>query len=234
MSEPSFARVKQTFEQRSMYDAVVEGGYMFHSELVSKLAAWAKEQSPPLRIVDLGCGDSWLATHAFAEANVAEYHGVDVSEASVADAQKRIAIWPGRASVVAGNMAEFLRSIASESATAILASYTIHHFSSNAKIALLADCFRVLVPGGTLIWIDAVRRPEDSREDYLQRLTQDMDRDWTALTPDQRAVACAHVLESDFPETATWMTQTTEAAGFECNTAILDTPYFRGWLFKKR
>ncbi len=230
----SFARVKQTFEQRSMYDAVVEGGYMYHAKLVSTLAAWAREQSQPLRIVDLGCGDSWLATHAFADANVAEYHGVDVSDASVADAQKRIAIWPGRASVVAGNMAEFLGGIASESATAILASYTIHHFSSDAKTALIADCFRVLVLGGTFIWIDAVRRPEDSREDYLYRLTQEMDRGWTALSPDQRAVACSHVLESDFPETASWMTQKTEAVGFECDATILDTPYFSGWLFKKR
>src|SRR4029078_3387797 len=104
MPDSSFARVKQTFEQRSMYDAVVEGDYMYHAELVSTLAAWAQQQSQPLRIVDLGCGDSWLATHAFADADVAEYHGVDVSEASVADAQKRIALWPGRASVVAGNM----------------------------------------------------------------------------------------------------------------------------------
>jgi ubiquinone/menaquinone biosynthesis C-methylase UbiE len=233
MSE-SFARVKQTFEQRSMYDAVVEADYMYHAELVSTLAAWAQEQSQPLRIVDLGCGDSWLATHALADANVAEYHGVDVSEASVADAQNRIAIWPGRASVVAGNMAEFLHGIASESATVVLASYTIHHFSSDAKSALVADCFRVLAPGGTFIWIDAVRRPEDSRDDYLQRLTQEMDRDWTALTPDQRAVACAHVLESDFPETAAWMKQKTEAAGFKCDAKILDTSYFSGWLFKKR
>lgn len=216
-----------------MYDAVVDGGYMFHAELVSKLAAWAREQSQPLRIVDLGCGDSWLATRAFADANVAEYHGVDVSEASVADAQKRIAIWPGCAAVVAGNMADFLHGRPSESATVILASYTIHHFSSDAKTSLIADCFRVLVPGGTFIWIDAVRRHEDSREDYLRRLTQEMNRDWTALTPDQRAVACAHVLESDFPETAAWMAQKTEAAGFECAATILDSPHFSGWLFEK-
>jgi ubiquinone/menaquinone biosynthesis C-methylase UbiE len=230
----SFARVKQTFEQRSMYDAVVEGDYMYHAELVSRLAAWAGQQSQPLRIVDLGCGDSWLATHAFADANIAEYHGVDVSEASVADAKKRIAIWTGRASVVAGNMAEFLHGIASESATVILASYTIHHFSAEAKTALITDCYRVLVPGGTFIWIDAVRRPEDSREGYLRRLTQEMDRDWTALTPDQRSVACAHVLESDFPETAAWMKQKTETVGFECDATILDTPYFSGWFFKKK
>src|SRR5262245_38645049 len=143
----SFSNVKQVFEQRSMYDAVVEADYMYHAELVATLAVWARDQSQPLRIVDLGCGDSWLATHAFREANVVEYHGVDVSDASVADGRKRIAIWPGRATVVAGNLAEFLRAQPTESATVILASYSLHHFQTDAKIALIADCRRVLIPG---------------------------------------------------------------------------------------
>ena len=34
--------VKQVFEQRSMYDAVVAGNYMHHAELIAALAAWAK------------------------------------------------------------------------------------------------------------------------------------------------------------------------------------------------
>lgn len=216
-----------------MYDAVVEGNYMYHAELVATLATWAREQTQPLRIVDLGCGDSWLATHAFPYANVAEYHGVDVSEASVADAQKRIAIWPGRASVVAGNLAEFLHGLASDSATLILASYTIHHFLSDAKTALIADCFRVLVPGGTFIWIDAVRHEDESREGYLSRLTNEMDRDWTALTPDQRAVACTHVRESDFPETRSWMIQRVKEIGFSATSTILETDFFQGWAFTK-
>ena len=92
----------------------------------------------------------------------------------------------------------------------------------------------MLAPGGTFIWIDAVRRDDESREAYLNRLTHEMDRDWTALTPSQRAAGCAHVLEADFPETETWMKHETEAAGFKCDATILDTPYFDGWLFEKR
>jgi hypothetical protein len=68
MATPSIARVKEVFEQWAMYDAVVQADYMRHSELVSALELWARTNGRPLRIVDLGCGDSWLATHAFRDA----------------------------------------------------------------------------------------------------------------------------------------------------------------------
>ncbi len=76
-----------------MYNAVVEADYMHHAELVATLASWAQHQSQPLRIVDLGCGDAWLATHAFRDANVASYRGVDVSDsaAELARAHRRLA-----------------------------------------------------------------------------------------------------------------------------------------------
>src|SRR5262245_1143056 len=163
MPNPSFARVKETFEQWAMYDAVIQADYMKHAELVVTLAVWARKQNAPLRIVDLGCGDAWLATHAFRDADVESYHGVDVSDSAVERAREHTAIWPGRAEVVAGNLADFLRSQPDASDNVVLASYSIHHFSSEAKIALIAECHRVLDSGGTFLWIDAVRNDDESR-----------------------------------------------------------------------
>jgi ubiquinone/menaquinone biosynthesis C-methylase UbiE len=229
----SFARVKEVFEQWSMYDAVVQAGYMAHAELVATLADWAQQQTTPLKIIDLGCGDGWLATHAFRHANVAEYHAVDVSEAAVAQARQHVAVWQGRAMVTAGNLAEFLGDVNDNSANVILASYSLHHFSTEAKIALIADIHRVLAPGGTLLWIDAVRHNDESRDEYIRRLTHEMETDWTALTPDQREKACAHVRESDFPETSNWMLEHVRAAGFPNAQTLLSTPFFQGWAFSK-
>src|SRR5262245_7522444 len=166
MSE-SFANVKAVFEQRSMYDAVIEANYMHHVELAARLGEWARQQTVLLRIIDLGCGNAWMATHAFRDAKVESYRGVDVSEASVVDANHNVAIWQGRAEVVAGNLADFLREQADGSATVVLASYSIHHFSTEAKIALIAECRRVLAPGGAFIWIDAVRNDGESRDAYI-------------------------------------------------------------------
>ena len=228
----SFARVKETFDTWSMYQAVVDAGYMYHAELVATLAAWAAKQPEPLHIIDLGCGDSWLATHAFKNANVASYHGVDVSDAS-ALAHANIAIWPGRADVVAGNLADFLHARPDNSANLILGSYSIHHFSTEAKIDIINHCHRVLTPDGTLIWIDAVRRDDESHDAYIARLTNTMAHDWTALNADQRDKACTHVRECDFPETAAWMLSHVEAAGFRPASTILSHDFFRGWAFSK-
>ncbi len=228
----SFSRVKEVFDAWAMYQAVVDADYMYHAELVATLATWAQKQPEPLRIIDLGCGNSWLATHAFAKANVASYNGVDVSDASTL-AQSNTAIWPGRAEVVAGNLADFLHHSPDNSANVVLGSYSIHHFSTEAKIDIIKDCYRVLTPSGTFIWIDAVRRNNESRDAYIARLTHEMQNDWTALTLDQRAKACTHVHESDFPETSSWMLDHVAAAGFEPAGTILAQDFFHGWAFTK-
>jgi ubiquinone/menaquinone biosynthesis C-methylase UbiE len=233
MPTPSIARVKEVFEQWAMYDAVVQADYMRHAEIVTALAGWARKIDRPLGIVDLGCGDAWLATHAFREANVERYQGVDVSESAVERARTHVAIWPGRAEVTAGNLAEFLGRLPSESANVVLASYSLHHFLSDAKDSLIAECHRISAAGGTLLWIDAVRREDETRDAYIDRLTHTMSNDWPALNDDQRARACAHVRESDFPETGRWMREHVEQAGFRLGDTLLSDEFFDGWAFVK-
>jgi ubiquinone/menaquinone biosynthesis C-methylase UbiE len=229
----SFSRVKEVFDDAAMYRAVIDADYMHHAELVVALTDWAHEQSEPLRIVDLGCGDASLATEAFKNATVASYRGVDVADAALDIARKNVAIWSGRAEVVAGNLAEFLHAQLDGSANLVLASYSLHHFSSDSKIELISNCRCVLTTGGTFIWIDAVRRDGESRGTYIDRLTHTMANDWTALTTDQRARACAHVHESDFPETRQWMLDRAAAAGFERTDTVLRREFFDGWVFSK-
>jgi ubiquinone/menaquinone biosynthesis C-methylase UbiE len=234
MATPSITRVKEVFEQWAMYDAVVQADYMRHAELVAAIAEWARKNDQLLRIVDLGCGDAWLATHAFRDAQVERYRGVDVSEAAIERAREHVTIWPDRAEATAGNLAELLNGLADGSANVVLASYSLHHFLSDAKISLIAQCHRILNVGGTFIWIDAVRNDNETREDYIERLTHRMDHDWPALSDDQRARACAHVRESDFPETGKWMRERVERAGFRIGDTILSDEFFDGWMFVKQ
>lgn len=232
MSDAAFERVKAVFEQQGMYNAVVEADYMHHQELAAALAAWAAAQPAPLRIVDLGCGDAWLAAHAWRDANVAHYLGVDMSEASVANARQRLAtLWPGRAEVVGGELAATLRGLPDASADAVLASYSVHHLATDGKRALLEDVRRVLVPGGTLLWIDAARRDDEPRDAYIARLTHAVEHDWTAMAPVERDKACAHIRESDFPETISWMRTAPEQAGLRLEEQFLDAEFFAALRF---
>ncbi len=91
--DSSISRIKETFENWAMYEAVVRNNYMFHNELVSGLKSIAAEVSGGLRIVDLGCGDSWLATSAFRDFKVDSYLGVDLSESATQRGQQNTAPW---------------------------------------------------------------------------------------------------------------------------------------------
>ena len=225
--------VKQVFEQRSMYDAVVTGNYMHHAELVAALGAWAREFGRPQRIVDLGCGDASLAAKSFAGARVEHYVGVDLAESSIEQARVGTAAWEGRVELICGNLFDALHSLADASAKVVLASYSLHHFSTADKVKLLREIGRVLQLGGVLLWIDAVRDEGQSRDEYVDELANEIKRDWTLLSVEERQRAAEHVLSSDFPETEAWMMEQTAAARFSAESTLLKGESFRGWAFKK-
>ena len=232
--DPSFARVKETFEQWAMYEAVVEHDYMLHAELIDLLGRWAAKFGKPLKILDLGCGDAYLPTQAFRAADVKKYDGVDLSESAVERARQHLEIWPGRFHVANGNLMEHFGNVPEASKNLVLASYSLHHFHSPQKYAILTECRRVLEPGGTLIWIDAVMREGESRDQYLTRQTEWFRHDWTGLTPEQREKVVAHVWESDFPETAAWMNGATTQAGFAAGEPLLEGEFFAAWKFCRK
>jgi ubiquinone/menaquinone biosynthesis C-methylase UbiE len=226
--------VKQVFEQRSMYDAVVTGNYMHHAELVATLGAWAEEFGQPLRIVDLGCGDASLAAKSFAGAQIEHYVGVDLAESSVEQARLSTAAWQGRVELICGNLFDALHSLTDGSANVVLASYSLHHFSTVDKQKLLHEIGRALEPHGVLLWIDAVRDDGQSRDEYIDRLAGEITEDWTLLSVEERQRAVEHVRSSDYPETETWMMEQTTAAGFVVGGTLLSGGLFRGWSLKKR
>ncbi len=226
--------VKQVFEQRTMYDAVVAGDYMRHAQLIAALQAWARRFGQPLRIVDLGCGDASLAMKSFAEAPVEQYVGVDLAESSIEQARASTAAWQDRVELICGNLFDALHGLPDGSANVVLASYSLHHFSTADKVKLLAEIRRVLEPRGVLLWIDAVRNDGESRDEYVNALASDIKRDWTLLSVEERDRAAEHVLTSDFPETEGWMMEATMSAGLKLNLCLLRGRRFRGWEFDRQ
>lgn len=229
MSTIDSASVKAVFEQRSMYDTVVDGDYMFHAEINTALRKWAADFGRPLRIIDLGCGDARVAARGFADAEVASYVGVDLAESSVAEARRSTGSWTGRVELLCGDLLDALQQMPAASANAVLASYSLHHFSTAEKRTLLAEIVRVLEPNGVLLWIDAVRRGDESRDDYIAQLTGEVMTLWTNLTVEERERACEHIRTADFPEPAAWMMAALAEAGFAVERTLFRGELFRGW-----
>lgn len=233
MSTIDAASVKAVFEQRSMYDAVVDGNYMFHVEINAALRNWARSFGRPLRIVDLGCGDARVAARGFAAAEVAQYVGVDLAESSIAAARHSTAAWNGRVELICGDLLDALQQMQPASANVVLASYSLHHFSTADKVKLLREIGRVLEPGGALLWIDAVRDEGESRDEFVDGLADEIKRDWTLLSVEERERAAEHVLNSDFPETEAWMMEQTVPAGLAVGAKLLCGRAFKGWSFQR-
>lgn len=229
--DAAFARVKETFEGWELYEAVVRHNYMLHAELIDALGRWAAAQGRPLAILDLGCGDARLPTQAFRAAEVREYDGVDLSGSAVERARRNVSLWPGRATVACGNLMDHLSGVPDASKNLVLASYSLHHFATPQKSAILAECRRVLVPGGVLIWIDVVLGEGESRDQSLTRQTHMFRHEWTGLTPEQREQVVAHVWEADFPETAAWMNEATAQLGFAPGERLLGDEFYAAWRF---
>jgi ubiquinone/menaquinone biosynthesis C-methylase UbiE len=230
--DASFSQVKQTFEDWSMYETVIRHDYMRHQELASSLGKIATI-GRPIAIVDLGCGDAWLASQAFGNVHPRRYSAVDLSESAVDRAQAHVAPWGIGATVTRGNLAEFVTGVLSESANLVLASNSLHHFQSDQKAAIVRDCFRILEPSGIFCWIDPVRNPGESRDGYLGRLTSVMRHNWKALNTDQLQRVTEHVLSADYPEPEAWMLDQAAKAGFEFATRFLHDNLFGAWKFVK-
>jgi ubiquinone/menaquinone biosynthesis C-methylase UbiE len=229
--DPTFSRVKETFEQWALYEAVVEHDYMLHAELIEALGRWAADFGRPLKILDLGCGDAYLATQAFQAADVASYEGLDLSEEAARRARERLQIWPGRSEIKNGNFSELIAHVPDGSKNLVLASYSLHHFHGPQKESILSECRGVLESGGALIWIDSVMRDGETRDQYLARQTDWFRREWTGLTTEQCEQVVAHVWEADFPESAAWMNRATAQAGFAPGEPLLQSEFFAAWEF---
>ncbi|WP_428306421.1 class I SAM-dependent methyltransferase [Lacipirellula sp.] len=234
MSTIDSASVKAVFEQRSMYDAVVDGDYMFHAEINVALGEWSRAFGRPLRIVDLGCGDARVAARGFADAAVASYVGVDLAESSIAEARRNTAVWSDRVDLICGDLLDALQQMPAGLANVVLASYSLHHFGTAEKRTLLAEIARVLEPNGVLLWLDAVRRDDESRDEYIATLTGEVMDSWTALTIDERERACEHIRTADFPETEAWVMEAIAGAGFTVGDRLFESDLFRGWELKSQ
>jgi SAM-dependent methyltransferase len=233
-SETSMERVKETFEDWSLFDAVIQNDYMYHRQLADSLGRVAKQVVGDLRIIDLGCGDAWLPVHAFGEAKVAEYIGVDLSSGAVERAKRAVATLTPHAVVMCGDIVETLSRLPAGGASLILASNSLHHFTAEQKPALVRECFRVLAPGGIFCWVDPVRREGESRDGYLTRLAHTIEHEWTALSAEQKRQAIDHIWNCDYPELASWTTRTAQEVGFKVGERFMDNDFFGGWELVRR
>ncbi|BDA47429.1 probable demethylmenaquinone methyltransferase [Coccomyxa sp. Obi] len=207
--------------QWESYQVVLNQDYLEHKALYGSLQQYLQQKAVngPLRLLDLGCGDSdyisRLLEKSGGEDLVASYTGVDLSEPAIEISKQNInrVLSNGRAQWHSTDFLSFVKGC-EEEYDCILMSFALHHLNANAKAELLVECHRLLKKSnGAFLMVDIVRKPGESLETYHIRSQKDVDT-WVAVPLDARACFTDHMLKYDFPETVAFLEESGKAAGF--------------------
>lgn len=200
----------ELFDQRwQTYRRVLDHNLMEHQEVSrateTAIREWLQQRpatAPPLRMVDLGCGDLALLVPLLRQLPLADYVGLDLS-ASVLE----------RAAAALGPVAYPCRWIegdllawacadpASDGGTVDLihTAFAVHHLDEQGKQAFLRGCLARLAPDGLLVWADVFRPADESHDNYINRYIQRVRHSWQTLSSAEQESLIDHLSGHDLP-----------------------------------
>jgi len=219
MTDPQSFEIFQSveiFHSWDLYDNIVHNNWMMHRQMASVIQKVALEISatqntnPQLHVLDLGCGDGAMARNGLKDCPVEKYVGVDLSQDALMHLETRQGLGPN-VQVLRGDIATSIEELPPEAFDLVLASYSLHHFESAQKKAILQQIRRLLSPNGVFVWIDIARFDREDRSGFIARIEQEIQSRWIPMPSEHRHDAIEHIRNYDFPEQESWMIDTWES-----------------------
>jgi ubiquinone/menaquinone biosynthesis C-methylase UbiE len=127
-------------------------------EQVAVLLRLARRFVPqPGRVIDLGCGDGFLARAVLSEFPTAHALLIDHSEPMVRRAHEAMSPFSGRYEIRHGDLSEPLRGVIGDGPFDLIVSgYAIHHLPTTRKRWLYREVYDLLRPGGLFVNVEHV------------------------------------------------------------------------------
>ncbi|MDO9105628.1 MAG: class I SAM-dependent methyltransferase [Methylovulum sp.] len=201
------------FDTWVIYRSIVAHNNMFHREIYADVAEFLAGLGDGFSMLDLGCGDAACLAPVLAGAAIMEYRGVDLSETALQLAAKNLAALPCPVSLQQTDLLQALHENPTQY-DVIFSSFAVHHLSLPQKTAFFRAAHSRLNHNGRLLLIDTVRAEGEDLPAYLHAYCQWIDKDWIGITPEEKAVACEHIMEYDFPENMSTLSAISAQAGF--------------------
>jgi len=223
------------FDQWSLYSRIIANNYMRHRDLSAVVREYLAGMDRSCRVVDLGCGDGWMAHECLKNTQIRRYVGIDTSADAIVHARARPPAGSdpdsARIDLLCEDVIAALPGFPAGGFDLVLTSYCLHHFSQPQKQEVLRQIQRVLSPDGIFIWTDLVRCSHQTRDTYLSSLVHDMRQNRPTLRSEEIEEAVAHVLRADFPEEEQWMLDTARECGFSLARTLLRDEFYGSWAF---
>ncbi|MGM3305344.1 class I SAM-dependent methyltransferase [Anabaena sp. WFMT] len=214
----SFLPKKFFNEQWQLYQKVLNKNYMGHHEIYVVLHELLLNYfQKPFTMLDIGCGDASFTSQALLNTQIAEYTGIDLSNPALKGAEKNLAVTKCKTNFIKGDCWELTSELAKNKENkfnVILISFALHHLQIEEKDNLIKQVKKLLIPGGIFILIDIVRKEEESRDNYVKRYLENVEKYWSLLTPQEYSMVENHMSSSDFPETQQTLQTISEKYGF--------------------
>ena len=178
----------QRHEVTQHYLEQVRGGIPFGAEQAKIMLQVVNHFTPnPKRIMDLGCGNGFLAEILLKSFKEASAVLVDHSEPMIENARIHMKDYMSRCEIIHGDFSHSIRKYAKpESMDCIVSGYAIHHLPHEKKKELYQEIYNTLVPGGIFINIEhtASATPEIEKlhdELFIDHLSTHNKRDRQAV-----------------------------------------------------
>lgn len=188
--------VADFFTSWEVYRCVLEADCMEHRQIYGAVHELLAQRREPYALLDLGCGDADAIARAMEGTTVATYVGIDCAAPALELAREALSGIVSEVDLQIGDLMDAIET-PGEQFDVILVSFALHHFQDDEKRHFLAAARERLKPGGDLLLIDVVRKPGESREDYLDRYVS-LVRTWPVDSDKQEKIV-EHVTGFDYP-----------------------------------
>lgn len=207
-------QIRAFFNHWHIYRTIIRENYMQHREIAAALrqVLQSRYAERSFAVLDLGCGDAHLSTEVLQGLPLAYYCGVDLSDMALRYAQENLHAISCEKNFLQDDLAHAI-SHAPRQFEVILAGFSLHHLSYEAKAAFFRACANALKPDGIFLLYDVVNRENETRQAYLERQWQTYSQ-WAQLTPEQLSMVKEHVFEKDYPESFDTLTRLARSNGF--------------------
>lgn len=187
------------FEQWNIYQNIIKYNYMFHNEIINEIKKeFSKRDS--FSILDLGCGDSYMVSHALKKYHNIKYLGIDTSSNALEFSRKNLNSANIQASHINGDFLEELKKL-DNSFDVIISGYSLHHLSTKDKEEFFTLLSEKLSKGGVFIFYDIEAKEEESLDQYKSRACVLYEKEWTKLNTHEIDNIVMHVENNDIAET---------------------------------
>ncbi len=212
------------FSEWRTYEKVVTHDYMHHAVYFDDLAAELGQRATgPTAVLDLGCGDARPAIPLLERLDVARYVGIDESPEALRCAALALEGSSFSVEFCTSDMMHGIDVIEGKF-DLIIASYSLHHLTAEAKRSMLAKCRDRLTADGIVAVIDVFLLPGETRGNYIQRWHENARLRFVTLAEAELTMLLEHVAARDLPETVATYQSLAGDAGFTSARVVREGP----------